>query len=308
MTRVEAWPIEEGWLRPGLSLLLAALLPWAAAAGTARFFDDRERARRGSTIVRATSLVIAFALGRTALGPMWVSSRDALPAVGFGIVGLLAAWAADREVARKLGLAPLTRTGELAMSVAAILFATAIGSALELPARPAIESGAGLVILLAASTRGERPRDATELSFGVATSVMVVAALALAWHLTAIDVDAAPHAGGGMARWRLRIDPWDGAAMLASAWASHDDGAPERARARLAEARRMGIPEGPALELLSELAASEGDCALAHQLFDRALRARAADAFENDPFSDAEPLVLGGYHLPPALVTECGGL
>jgi hypothetical protein len=140
----------------------------------------------------------------------------------------------------------------------------------------------------------------------VAISALLVALVALPGPLTAIDEAEAPRAGADAAVWRLRVDPWDPVAMLAAGWASREREAYRRARAQARAAVAMGLPRAAALELEAEVLAAQRRCAEARAVFDRALRARAERAFERDPL--AAPLSLGGYHLPPALVTECGGL
>jgi hypothetical protein len=141
---------------------------------------------------------------------------------------------------------------------------------------------------------------------GVVAGVLVSAALvAGAWGLdaaTAVDLDAAPLAGAGPARWRLRLDPWDPSAMLALAWATRRDEDLGRAERQLRVAAYLGVPPADRLELEAELLAARGECDAARARFDEALAARADRAFE----APLEPLELGGWHLPPTLVTECG--
>jgi len=168
---------------------------------------------------------------------------------------------------------------------------------------------AGAVAMLAAGLLAHRAQLASgsrpAAIVGVVTAALLGALLALAWTLTSIPEGAVTHHGD--ATWRLRIDPWDARAMLAQGWASQRRGELDRAHAQALEALRMGSPRGPALELEAEVLALRGECAAARDTFDEALRARATRAFDEAAVLEA-PLSLGGYQIPPALVTECGGL
>ncbi len=110
-------------------------------------------------------------------------------------------------------------------------------------------------------------------------------------------------AGSTAATWRLRVDPSDGSAMLALAWSSARRGDPERAAVQETEARRLGVAESDAMELDAELLARTGRCDEARQRFEASISTRAAERFDASPWG---PLELGGYHIPPALVSECG--
>jgi hypothetical protein len=139
---------------------------------------------------------------------------------------------------------------------------------------------------------------------GVGAAVVVSIGLAslgvLLERTTRID-DAAIIGTSEDAGWRrLRIDPRDGNAMLAVAWASADDNDLEEARGRIDEAERMGAPAAELGEARAEVSARSGDCAAAWASFDEALRIRADAAFARGELPE-----LGGYHLPPAMVTRC---
>ena len=142
------------------------------------------------------------------------------------------------------------------------------------------------------------------VAIGVLVAAMMVGAAAGLWRLTQIADDSVTSATEDGARWRLRVDPWDENAMLAMAWAVRQGGHMERAQAWLDAAEEHGAPEPESLERRAELAASEGLCEEARALFDLSLEAGARRRFEQDPFG---PLTLGDYHLPPTLVSECGG-
>ncbi len=98
---------------------------------------------------------------------------------------------------------------------------------------------------------------------------------------------------------RLRIHPWDGTATLALSWQARRREDLERADAYADEAERMGVASPALLELRAELLAARGDCAAARETFDEALSARVVDPL-------AVSLELGGYRIPPTLLTECG--
>lgn len=98
---------------------------------------------------------------------------------------------------------------------------------------------------------------------------------------------------------RLRIDPWDANATLALAWQARRREDLERAAAYADEAQRMGVSSPALLELRAELLAARGECEAARETFDEALAARVVDPL-------AVSLELGGYRIPPTLLTECG--
>ncbi len=140
---------------------------------------------------------------------------------------------------------------------------------------------------------------------GVVVALSVIAAPFAAEATTEIAPTEVADAGDGAARWRLRVDPWDATAMLAAGWAARSRGEYERALSWARDAGELGAAEGAALELTAEVQAARGDCEAARATFDRALAARMAAVFA-DPLTTR--ISLGGYRLPPSLVTECGGV
>lgn len=150
--------------------------------------------------------------------------------------------------------------------------------------------------------RPSPPRRRAGTIVGLAVGGAMVLAFFAVERMTRIDLAEAPIAGASAARWRLRADPWDASAMLAWAWATRREEDLGLAEAQLAVASWMGLPGAERMELEAELLAARGDCAGARARFDEALAARARRAFE-EPWA---PLELGGWHLPPTLVLECG--
>lgn len=147
------------------------------------------------------------------------------------------------------------------------------------------------------------PRRGAGLAAGGLIAIGLVALPAGADALTRIDPGTEANASVAAATWRLRVEPWDGSALLALAWAAARESDPTIARARADAARRLGARESDVLELDAELLAAGGRCPEARARFDEALAARARERFAAGLW---EPLELGGYHLPPALVSECG--
>jgi Zn-dependent protease with chaperone function len=151
--------------------------------------------------------------------------------------------------------------------------------------------------------RPEPPPRWTGLLSGLLVSVALVALPILAEVLTPIAEADVPAATIDAARRRLRVDPWDANAMLATAWASRRDEDLERAEARAAEAMRLGASRADLMELEAELLAARHRCDEARARFEAALEQRARERFEAGMW---EPLELGGYTLPPTLVRACG--
>ncbi|MDQ3033729.1 MAG: M48 family metalloprotease, partial [Myxococcota bacterium] len=150
--------------------------------------------------------------------------------------------------------------------------------------------------------RPKPPKRRAGMIAGLVLGGVLVLALVLTERITRIEIADAPLAGESAARWRLRVDPWDSHAMMAWAWATRRRDDLELADAQLARAMRMGAPMPEVMELEAELMATRGDCEGARVRFEDALSARAQRAFA-EPWA---PLELGGWHLPPTLVTECG--
>lgn len=105
------------------------------------------------------------------------------------------------------------------------------------------------------------------------------------------------------ARWRMRIDPWDSDAMMALAWRARDAEALDRAQARAGLAAQMGPDAARYYELWAELHAARGDCQAARESFRRSMSERATGALDD---ALDRPLSLGGFRLPPTLVSRCG--
>ena len=179
----------------------------------------------------------------------------------------------------------IVRVTEVALAALAGL--TALGPVL-ISAALGVESAAfALVCAGAALASGHLARRrlvegtvegaAQGAGLGVVIGMLVaatLAALVLApWTVTRIT--DAPAASEAAARWRLRVDPWDPVAMIASGWSARRREAYSRALAWAAEARAHGASEASALELEAEIFAARGQCERAHARFDEALRARA---------------------------------
>ena len=152
---------------------------------------------------------------------------------------------------------------------------------------------------------GPRPA-APETRIGVVAGLALGAVLGVlaygASTLTTIEPGSIAMLDASAALRRQRIDPWDPNAMLALGWASRRDEAFAEADARIEAAEWLGAPRPEVYEARAELAAARGHCEEADALFDESISARSMAAFETDPFA---PLELGGWHLPPSLVSEC---
>lgn len=121
---------------------------------------------------------------------------------------------------------------------------------------------------------------------------------------SATVLEQAPYAAATLARAPLRaaVVPTDATARLSLGFrfASADD--LDRAREEITFARAFGADPSRVLELESELAARMGDCPRAERLFRLSIE-QSLGAGLTAPGST--PLRLGGYFLPPSLVTRC---
>ncbi len=296
---MQAWPIEEAYVvRPLGSLALAALLPILADAILSRVTGgDLALLARARVPTRAASLAMAWAIGATALGPSLAEAQAGIASHAAATICLTAAVFADRW---RIG------SGDLRPLVGGYLIALSVSASLSVVTPHAVFLGALIIGIASALAFRTRHVEGSAVGpwIGGALAATLFALLALPVPLTAIRLEDAPQAGD--ATWRLRVDPWDENAMLASGWAARRRGDLDRASASAREAVVMGLGQAPALELESEVLAARGACEEARAAFDEALRVRASDAFEGD--SLLAPLVLGGFQLPPTLVTACGGL
>jgi len=262
---VSAWPIEELLFRPVVTLLLALALPFATARVMAgllapRGLEDADAARG-----------VLLALGAV----RWL---DGAFAAVLGCTALAPALASSLWAAGAMGL-----------------LAGATSVAASRVAARRIERAAGAELAIGARGLEARTALAAALVVGLALPMAAV----LAERITRIAPDAIASTSADAARRRLRIDPRDGAAMLATAWASADHNDLVLAGRRVDEAGRMGAPAAELSEARAEIAARGGDCVAARAHFDRALELRAEVAFESGA------LELGGYHLPHSLITRC---
>ena len=300
---MEAWPFEEAFLvRPLGSLVFALLLPLVLDWVVRQLMTDPAAQETARQPTRATALALSWCLGATAVGPALAAARGGLMTLAGAVACAAATMAVDTWLRSRWPAA--TRKKPLAAGFALAALLTGMG--LDLGFLPA-----ALLLLVAGlfAFPPDRGRTAGSASVGTwiggAVACLVVALCALPFPLTKIEQEEAMHAGD--TTWRLRVDPWDGTAMLAAGWAARRREDLDRADASAVAALRMGVGRGAALELQAEVLAARGECERARATFDEALEARAREAFNDDELL-WEPLVLGGYQLPPTLVTECGGL
>ncbi len=154
-------------------------------------------------------------------------------------------------------------------------------------------------------TLGPRP-EAPKTHLGTIAALLVavasVAGCVFADRASTISLADVPNAGGRAAQWRLRVNPWDARAIVALGWSARQTQDLERAERLAAMSRAIGGPVPEGLELASEVLAARGECASARERFEQALAAHAARSFS----APDSRLMLGGWHLPPTLVTRCG--
>lgn len=148
----------------------------------------------------------------------------------------------------------------------------------------------------------ERPAPPNSRAGLFVALLLIVAGLAGAWlavDLTQLRPEDVSTTGHTAAWRRLHIDPWDARAVLALAWNARRQEDLERAEAYRAQAIELGVETYLALELRAELQATQGDCEAARATFDEALASRVIDPL-------LVSMELGGYTVPPALITDCG--
>lgn len=152
--------------------------------------------------------------------------------------------------------------------------------------------------------QGERPAPPPEggRALGLFIGAMLIAMPVGAEAATRLNVEEITDIPVTTANWRLRVDPWDGDAMMALAWSDRRAERLEASEARLQQAIRMSADPTAAFELTAELRAAEGLCDEARVAFEQALRIRALRAFDDIL---EQPLELGGYRLPPTFVRQC---
>jgi hypothetical protein len=308
------WAIEEVVLRPVATLVVGAALPFVTAWLLRKLLQSDGRALQAAGLLVGTAeIAVGVVGGLTALGPAVVERRDGPASLAFAALGALVAAFAGAVARRAPTASALHALRARVRGCAWAAGPVVVGAlpALLWSESPGwLRSGSLAVGVVVGLLTGARPwRTWPWARAGVITgsllAALIAAALVALASATRIEVDTVREAGGSAATWRLRVDPWDGVAMLAAGWAARSRDAPSRAEGWVRSARAHGAPEPETLELEAELQAAEGDCETARATFDRALRARAAAAF-HDPL--AAPLPLGGFRLPPTLVTACGGL
>ncbi|MCC6873626.1 MAG: M48 family metalloprotease [Sandaracinaceae bacterium] len=308
---------------PSTHFANAAALPWARTmivsdALVAMLTEDELRAvlaheaghlserpyvalgRLGAASLAIFALAVLAPLALTTEDP--VASPLAIASTALALVALLGV----RRLARRMEERADARAREAA---GAAPLASALAKLHAKMAMPMVTGARrvhpDLYDRLAACGHDLGPRPAPPKRWpGVAAGLMLGLPLLLAplaaSELT--EIDDVTTAGEGAAQWRLRIDPWDTDAMLASGWGASRRAALSHAELRLARARELGADEASALELEAQLHAQRGRCAEARAAFDRSREVRAASLFEA-PWERS--LTLGGYHLPPAMVERC---
>lgn len=256
-------------------------------------------------LLGVTLLLVALTTGVPLLGLLDSSSAGvavaALVVAGVGLLILL------RRLARSMEI----RADERARATSnAEDLASALEALHEFSDAPATTGAKrvhpDLFDRLAACGReqGERPAPPPKggRMLGVFIGAMLLAAPAGADEATKLATDELPDTEATTANWRLRVDPWDGDAMLALAWSDRREGRIDGAEARLEQAVLMSADALATYELLAELRAAQGRCDEARDAFEGALRVRAMNAFDDIL---EQPLELGGYRLPPTFVRAC---
>lgn len=150
----------------------------------------------------------------------------------------------------------------------------------------------------APSARGEGPSLAVLF---VAAALPFAALLALRG---ATRGEGGPYEAAALARAPLRaaLVPSDADARLSLGFRFASADMLDRARGEAAYARGLGAVPARTYELESEIAARAGDCEGAERLFRLSLESSLGDILEGHATTR---LRLGGYFLPPSLVTRC---
>jgi len=203
---------------------------------------------------------------------------------------------ADARAAEHFGSAPLAAALRRLHEYAQVPMTMRPGTHPDLHAR---------LVALGEEPAGPRPAPAPRrrgwlLGGAIGVGMLGVAA-ALQW-ATAIVPTAIPSTPTSTALWRLRVDPWDGDALLVLAWRAREAGRLDEARALLERSARMGPDEQSYYCLWAEVQAAAGDCAGARAAFESALEAQAERLFESEAPGRVE---LGDYALPPTFVRDC---
>ncbi|MBX7196047.1 MAG: M48 family metalloprotease [Sandaracinaceae bacterium] len=258
-------------------------------------------ARVGTAVV----LVVGLTLGPTLLWAAGASETEQLLAlVTLALLGLLVLLAVMRLARRMEERADAHAREHVGADALARALEKLHGDALAPIVTGRKRVHPDLFDRLAACGREPGPRPAPPrtrmgLLVGLGVAASMIVGTWLAWQLTSLPASEAELASDGE-RWRRRrVDPWDGGATLALAWQARRREDLERAEAYATEAAHLGVASPALLEMEAELLAARGDCARAEETFDRALAARVVDPLE-------ATLELGGYRIPPTLMTECG--
>lgn len=224
--------------------------------------------------------------------------EEALVAPGIATVAAFALPRASRWVASRF----LPEESAAASNVGATLGASLAVIALGVDALgPALVPGrawsgvlvvALMAVVLAQSLRAPR-------AWRPVGAVVVAASLGLAIALGGLAARrVAAQADDGW--WSIRLSPWNGDAYLAAGWSLAAE-SPDRAEALVSIGERAGIRASDATRLRSELAAVQGDCDRARELYERAIVEHAREALES-----WERLELGALPVPEQLALRCG--
>lgn len=158
--------------------------------------------------------------------------------------------------------------------------------------------GGLLALVLASGLRRPRAwRPLGGLVAGLALGIALSFALVAAQRVARVEANDRSEA---RAWWSVRLEPWHADGYVSAAWLLAAD-SPERARAVLALGERAGAEPAEVTRLRAELAAVEGDCETARELYGRAIVEHAEAAL-----MAGERLELGGVPVPEQLALRCG--